>query len=156
MSDYQEHLDRIMAAVRIEPVDRIPVMQSGSACNAAFCGKTLKEYCDDPVINTDCNLEAAGMWGEVDGTQATCFQPRDMARMWLGRVLMPGHDPPENELWQMAEQEVVSQEETPPTKSTLIANASSTHAAQLATSCLAAVMLRTTPNSKTCRFSANQ
>ena len=111
MSDYQEHLDRIMAAVRIEPVDRIPVMQSGSACNAAFCGKTLKEYCDDPVINTDCNLEAAGMWGEVDGTQATCFQPRNMARMWLGRVLMPGHDLPENELWQMAEQEVVSQED---------------------------------------------
>ena len=40
MSDkYQERFDRIMAAVRLEPVDRIPVMQSGSACNAVFCGK---------------------------------------------------------------------------------------------------------------------
>lgn len=45
---------------------------------------------------------------------------------------------------------------TPPTKSTLIASASSTHAAQLATSCQAAAMRRTTPNSKTCRFSASQ
>lgn len=111
MSKYQEHLDRILAAVRIEPVDRVPVMQSGSACNAAFCGKTLKEYCDDPVVNVDCNLAAAEMWGEVDGTQATCFQPRNMARMWLGRVLMPGHDLPDNELWQMGEKETVKQED---------------------------------------------
>ena len=98
MSLYQEHLDRVLAAVALEPVDRVPVMQSGSACNAAFCGKTLQEYCDDPVVNTDCNLAAAKMWGEVDGTQLTCFQPRNMARMWFGRVLMPGHELPENEL----------------------------------------------------------
>ena len=111
MSKYQEHLDRVLAAVALEPVDRVPVMQSGSACNAAFCGKTLQEYCDDPVVNTDCNLAAAEMWGEVDGTQLTCFQPRNMARMWFGRVLMPGHELPENELWQMAEKENVYQED---------------------------------------------
>ena len=112
MSDkYQERFDRIMAAVRLEPVDRIPVMQSGSACNAVFCGKKLVDYCDDPVVNTDCNLTASSLWGEVDGTQLTCFQPRNMARMWFGRVLMPGHELPENELWQMSEKEVIFQED---------------------------------------------
>jgi hypothetical protein len=109
MSNYEEHLSRVLSAVAMEPVDRIPYLSSGTAVNAALLGVPLAKYCTDMVLNCDTNLNAQGIIGEPDGVQAAIFQPDLLATCWLSEVKLPGRDLPENALWQIHEQELVKQ-----------------------------------------------
>lgn len=109
MTQYEERLGRTLAAVALEPVDRVPVSYLGTAVNAQFTGTRLADYCTDMELNCSVNLEGIEMAGEVDSTQAVIFSPNLLASCWLTEVLMPGNGLPDNELWQMHEKELVTQ-----------------------------------------------
>lgn len=111
MNKYEERLNRVLSAVALEPVDRIPFIASGSASNAAVTGLKLSTYCTDMVANCDANLNAMEIIGEPDGVQATCFNPDILASAWLSAVKIPGRDLSENELWQIEEKELMLQED---------------------------------------------
>ncbi len=111
MSLYQERLNRTLAAVALEPVDRVPFSYLGTAVNAQFTGTSLAEYCANMELNCTTNLKGIEMVGEVDSTQATIFLPNLLATCWLTEVVIPGQGGPDNELWQMHEKELVTQED---------------------------------------------
>ena len=111
MSNFQEHLGRMMAAVNLDCADRTPFMSSGSAVNAALCGVKLSDYCSDMPLNCETNLKAIQMYSNPDGVQVTIFQPDMLTSCWLGIMEMPGRELGENALWQMHEKETVTQED---------------------------------------------
>lgn len=111
MSKYQEHLNRVLAAIRLESSDRVPFVPGGPAVNAAVAGVPLAQYCSDMKINCQANLKGLETIGEVDAVQNTIFQPDILATLWLGEVKVPGRDLGDNELWQMHEKEYVKQED---------------------------------------------
>lgn len=111
MNKYEEHLQRMMAAIHLEPVDKTPFMSSGSAVNAAIMGVKLSDYCTDMRLNCRVNLEAIQKYSDPDGVQVTIFLPDMLTTCWLGKVELPGRELSGNALWQMHEKEVVVQED---------------------------------------------
>ena len=111
MSLYQERLDRIRAAVALEPVDRVPFSYLGSAVNVQFTGGNLARYCQDMKYNLEINLRGIEMAGEIDCTQTAVYRPDILSVLWLSEVALPGQGLPENELWQLRERELVTPED---------------------------------------------
>ena len=71
MSIYEERLNRIMAAVALEPVDKVPVISGLSAVAAPMTNTKVSDFLKDMELNCTCNLKATDMLGNVDGVQAT-------------------------------------------------------------------------------------
>lgn len=110
MNLYEERLERLKKAIRLEPVDRIPFMSSGPAANAAFMGVKLSDYLADMKLNCDVNLEM-GLKMNVDGSQAPIFSPEVFPAQWYSAVAMPGVELSDNELWQVHEREIITHED---------------------------------------------
>lgn len=108
---YEEHLGRIMAAVNLEPVDRIPYMPCASAANANLCGVSLADYCANMPLNAEVNLKGYQMCGEPDGVQTVLYSPHGMTVIWLGKAMVPGIDLPADQPWQMDECGVLTQDD---------------------------------------------
>lgn len=110
MSLYEERLNRIKAAVALEPVDKIPWLSSGPAAYAAFAGVPLGEYLADMKLNCDVNLKMHQEL-EVDGSQAPIFSPEVFPMLWFSEPKIPGKDLGPDELWQIHEIEAMSQDD---------------------------------------------
>ena len=108
---FSEKLGRMLAAVHLEKPDRIPVMGSGSAVNAALTGTKLSDYCADLDLNLTTNLEGMAMVGDPDGVQVTIFEPKMLDACWFGHMETPGVELPDNDLWQMVEKQNVLEED---------------------------------------------
>ena len=108
---FNEKIGRMMAAVHLEEVDRVPVMASGSAVNAMLTSTKLADYCADLDVNLRVNLEGVQMVGDPDGVQVTVFEPKMLDACWLGHMETPDVELGENDLWQMIEEEIVEEED---------------------------------------------
>ena len=108
---YEEHLNRVMAAVNFEPVDRVPYMPCATSSNAKICGYTIAEYCADMALNTELNLKGYLMCGEPDGVQSPLYTPDILPTVWLGKALVPGRELAADEPWQMDEIGVLTQDD---------------------------------------------
>lgn len=111
MTLFEERLERTMSAVALKPVDRVPFSYIGNAVNAQFVGVPLSKYCTDLDVNLETNLKGIEMVGGVDSTQNTIFLPNNLEATWFTKALIPGRDLPDNELWQMHEKEVVTEDD---------------------------------------------
>lgn len=106
MNQYEERLNRVKAAIALEPVDKIPMLSSGPAAYAAFAGVPLGDYVADMKLNCDVNLKMCQEFN-VDGTQAPIFSPQLLSMLWFSQVKIPGVDLDSNELWQVHEKELM-------------------------------------------------
>ena len=111
MSLYEERYNRIMAAVALEPVDKVPVVIGGSAIYAQIAGITTQKFLDDPEAQIEAGLKAHKLFGNVDGTQGVLFNPCGMQFGWLSQIKMPGYELRENELWQVFEINAIKDED---------------------------------------------
>lgn len=110
---YQERLNRVTKAFNLEPVDRIPSLYMGTAFSPRYMGMTQADFCNDPDGAVDVTIAAMERLGDVDGTNLmpSGCHPINLSNIWLSRVLVPGKDLPENDLWQVVEKEVMSIED---------------------------------------------
>lgn len=111
MSTYEDRLARVNAAIAHEPVDKTPLVSGAAAVAATFTKTKISDFISDPVKNVDCNIECAKMMGEVDGIQAATSIPFGLPVIWLSNIKVPGEDIPDDELWQVAEAELMTQED---------------------------------------------
>lgn len=111
MGTLEERWERVKAAIALDPVDKTPFISGAAACAAAFTNTTVKDFISDPVFNVTCNIKCAEMMGEVDGIQAATSIPFGLPVIWLSRIAVPGEDIPDNELWQVAEAELITQDD---------------------------------------------
>ncbi len=111
MSLYEERLQRIERAIALEPVDKIPVISGLAAVAAVLTNTPMPEYLSDMELNCTANIKATEMIGNIDGVQATLSSPEPLPTLWLSQIRVPGKELPDNELWQVLEQELVRQED---------------------------------------------
>ncbi len=109
MSNYQEKLDRTLAAVALEPVDHVPFSYLGTAVNCQFTNTLVSDYCRDMKLNYETNLEGVRKVGEVDSVQGILFNPYTLPAVWFSEVAVPGEELADNELWQLHEKELIQQ-----------------------------------------------
>ena len=109
MGLYEERIARFEAAIRLETVDKVPLISGGMASNAAFMGVKLADYLSDPELSCTVNIEATKLMGNVDGVQSLIFCPDALSLMWFSQVTVPGRELPDNELWQIRGQPLIQQ-----------------------------------------------
>lgn len=111
MNLYKERMERIKAAVALEPVDKVPLISGGAAFNAAAAGVKMSDYLANMELNCTANIKATELMGNVDGIQAPLSSPEPLPTIWLSKIRVPGKDLPDNELWQVLEEELVTQQD---------------------------------------------
>jgi uroporphyrinogen-III decarboxylase len=109
---YDERMSRIRKAINLEPVDKIPVIFMGTAFSARYTGRTMAQYCNDPNVSFETNLETAERLG-VDGLNlfASGLIAPILTSLWMSRIAIPGRELPDDSLWQVQEAEVMKVEE---------------------------------------------
>lgn len=111
MNKYEERLARINAAINLEPVDKVPLISGLAAVAAPLTGTSMSAYLNDMELNCTVNIKATDMIGDVDGIQASLSSPEGLPTLWLSRIRVPGRELPDNELWQVLEAELVTQDD---------------------------------------------
>ena len=110
---YQERSERISKAINLEPVDRVPCIFMATAFAPRYMGMTQAEFCTNPDSAVDVTIEAMKKMGDYDGINMmpSGYHPIILSNVWLSRVLIPGRELPENDLWQVVEKEIMSVED---------------------------------------------
>lgn len=107
---YDERMARVKKAIALEPVDRIPMLAGGPAFYPHYQGVKLSDYITDMKLNCDVNIKAAQDFN-VDGTQAQIFSPETFPTLWFSNPKVPGRELTDDELWQIDEQELITQDD---------------------------------------------
>lgn len=108
---YQENLERFQKTIRYQPVDRIPIAFIGSGFVPRYLGVPIADFAGDMKVQRDLNFEAFEKLGGIDGSNGPLTgAPFDVAlgSIWLSKVLMPGRELDDDELWQVAEKELMT------------------------------------------------
>jgi uroporphyrinogen-III decarboxylase len=95
--------ERIANAVRLEPVDHVPVVLEGVAWSARVSGMTLQRFLSDPLLATQANIDAFNAVGNADSVNNPTFDVSSLSFLWMTRVKRPGKELGEDELWQVEE-----------------------------------------------------
>jgi uroporphyrinogen-III decarboxylase len=108
---YQERLDRIRKVIRLEPVDRIPVVYMGSAFAPRFAGMKLADFVNDPEAGVTTTLALMDRIKGFDGVNSVMAGKMSAGAPGMGRLKMPGRELPEDTLWQVEETEIMTIED---------------------------------------------
>ncbi len=102
---------RIRKAIAFEKLDRIPFTFLGPAYAPYSQGMLLSKFCTDADAAVDVTLDAMDACGNIDGINmmvAGLF-PCHLTNQWLSKVDIPGRQLPEGNLWQVHEEEVMTE-----------------------------------------------
>jgi uroporphyrinogen-III decarboxylase len=110
---YQQRADRIEKAIRYEPVDQIPTLFMGTAFAPRWMGVSQAKFMADADAAVDVTLAAMTRLGDVDGINLwpVGYHGVNLSTIWLSRVLIPGIDLPDNDLWQVVERQTMTVED---------------------------------------------
>jgi len=107
----EERTRRIRAAVALEKPDRVPVVPLGDAFAARVTGVKLSEFSTDPDLAYKTMIKAFTSLGEIDGIQHASYTVAALSVIWFSKLKIPGRDLPENDLWQVQELELMTQDD---------------------------------------------
>ncbi|MCZ7664595.1 MAG: uroporphyrinogen decarboxylase [Thermoleophilia bacterium] len=110
---FDERLARLNKAIRLEPVDRVPVVYMGLAFSPRYMGMPMSKYVVDGDAALEAGLATADRLGDVDGfnTFPGWIVRYDLTGLWLSRIALPGQELPEDSLWQVREAEVMTEDD---------------------------------------------
>lgn len=108
---YEERLDRILKAVRMEKTDRIPVVPLGDSFCARQQGVKMSEFATKPEFSNKVMLDSFESLGGVDGIQHVSLYAYGLSTIWFSRLKIPGKELPDDEIWQVDEQELMTVED---------------------------------------------
>lgn len=111
MTLYDERLARTLNAIHMEPVDKIPFSYSGPAYVARSQGITTAQYLNDFPAATTATINFLKAHPGIDSIHSPIFTTSALRLLWFSRTCDPGKDIGENELWQVAEAEVMKFED---------------------------------------------
>ncbi|MCB2189644.1 MAG: methyltransferase [Deltaproteobacteria bacterium] len=108
-ADYLVKQARFERAVAHQPVDRVPCLYMAPAFAPRHMGMTQHKYCTDADAAIEVTLDSMRTLGDFDGINMmpSGLHPMHLTSLWLSKVLIPGIDLPENNLWQVRELEVM-------------------------------------------------
>jgi len=107
---YDKRFTLIKKAIACELVERVPVIYMGTAFSPRFTGLSIAEFCSDPEKAVQSQLETLKKIGGFDGCQTIGRPPlASLSAIWLSRVKIPGKDLPADSLWQVEEDEILTE-----------------------------------------------
>ncbi|MFO1402497.1 MAG: uroporphyrinogen decarboxylase family protein [Steroidobacteraceae bacterium] len=107
---YQERLDLIKRTIAMEHVERVPSIYMGTAFAPRYMGGKIARFCNDMEYAFQVQLDAMDRLGGIDGTNIASggrIGPI-LSALWMSRVAVPGVELPEDTLWQVMEEEVMT------------------------------------------------
>ncbi len=107
---YQQRFQRIQKAIRLEQVDRVPVVYMGVAFAPRYMGMSIAEFCADPEAALYAQLATVDRLKGLDGVNLPGggrITPT-LTALWMSRLGVPGRDLPPESLWQVCEAEVMT------------------------------------------------
>lgn len=107
----QRRKQRLATAVSLGKPDKVPVALAYDAFSARVTGVKMSVYAGDVSVATKAALEAAEQLGDMDAIQYPTMTPAELSLLWLSRVDLPGKELPEDSLWQMHEQALMTVED---------------------------------------------
>lgn len=110
MTLFEERQHLVEAAIALEPGNKAPVIYGSSAFSAAACDVPLGDFVSDMELNVTCNIKTAEMCN-FDAVQSRTLSPYVLPGMWLSKIKVPGVELSNNELWQVIEEEIVTEED---------------------------------------------
>ncbi len=115
MKDTQQLLrkrtERVKKTVAFEKTDRVPVTLSGDAFFAKYAGMKLSNFCASFKASHKAILNSFPDFGDVDGTGNIFGGAAGFPLGFYSRVKLPGRELPEDTLWQLDEQEMMTVED---------------------------------------------
>lgn len=107
---YQERKSRITKSIALEKPDRTPVVLGVAAFAATATGMTIADFDSDLDNATKAMIGTFKMF-DVDSLDHPTFSTASLSYLWLSKVKHPGVDLPENTLWQVEENELMTRED---------------------------------------------
>jgi len=108
---YAKRLTRILKAVALEEPDRVPVVLEYSGFAAYVTDTPMAEFLASPVKNLDTMIRAFHLIGGGDAINYGSFWPYGLSYDFMSKVCVPGVDLPDNEMWQVAETELMKRDD---------------------------------------------
>jgi hypothetical protein len=104
----QERTERVKKAIAFEKTDRAPVIITGDAVFASHVGMKLSEFCSNIQASQEAMLTSFKDLGDVDGTTSTFATAVMFPLMFYTKIKLPGRELPDDTLWQLDEQELMT------------------------------------------------
>jgi Uroporphyrinogen-III decarboxylase len=98
--------------MNFEKTDRPPVVLEAAAFCARMAGVSMARYCADGPGSVDVQIKCWRSFTPlIDGVQSMSFHVSSLNRLWLSKVKVAGVDLPEDEMWQVEEEELMTVED---------------------------------------------
>lgn len=111
MGLYDERLQRTLDAVSMKKVDKIPFSFSGPAYIARAQGLTIAEHLTDAPLATSAVVDYLHAHPGIDTMHNPVQNVYGLSLLWLSKLKIPGIDLPDDELWQIEEKELMTEED---------------------------------------------
>ena len=111
MGLFEERLQRTLDAVAMKKVDKIPFSYSGPAYIARVQGLTIHEHLTQPMRATDAVIQFMKEHPGIDTMHNPVQNPYGLAMLWLSNLKLPGEELGDEELWQIDEREIMTEED---------------------------------------------
>ncbi|MCR4437134.1 MAG: uroporphyrinogen decarboxylase family protein [Clostridiales bacterium] len=98
---YNEHLERLKKAIRMEKTDRPPVSLNAEAFTIQYAGGKVSDFFKDPEYGNDLFLKGIKMLGDIDCVGPST--PETLGAFFMSKMKLPGRDLPDNAIWQIVE-----------------------------------------------------
>ncbi|MDP6175258.1 MAG: uroporphyrinogen decarboxylase family protein, partial [Rhodospirillales bacterium] len=110
---WEQREARVQKALRCEPVDRVPFMFMGSGYIPRSMGVPLSKFCTDGELAVETTLDCLDSLDDIDGINLMVggIYPANLASQWLSRIDVPGRQLPEDNMWQVHEDEDMKPED---------------------------------------------
>jgi uroporphyrinogen-III decarboxylase len=111
---YQERQNRIIKAINLEPLDRVPVVFEGMAFAPRYLGISIADFITDPEAPVFTALDTmdkiGNKFGGFDGINHAVSGRTTvlLAAGWLSKINVPGRELPPDTVWQVHEGEVMT------------------------------------------------
>ncbi|WP_411683126.1 uroporphyrinogen decarboxylase family protein [Clostridium thailandense] len=108
---YNEHLNRIKAAITLEKNDRPPISMNSAAFCVRHAGGKLSDLIKDVEYGNDLVLKGVQSLGDIDCIQGGADYPALMGTVYLSPTKLPGRELPDDMLWQLDEKGLMTVED---------------------------------------------
>ncbi len=107
----EERTERVKKAIAFEKTDRTPVTLSGDAFFAKYAGMKLSDFCADFKASHEVILHSFKDFGDIDGAGNIFGGAAGFPLAFYCKVKLPGRELPDDALWQLDEQELMTVED---------------------------------------------
>jgi hypothetical protein len=107
----QERIDRLNKAIRLEKTDHTPVVLQSTAFSACHMGVKLSDFCRSLKFSNQVMLNSIKDLEGVDGFNSPFNTAQFSPMTFMTKIRLPGHELPEDTLWQIDEREIMSVED---------------------------------------------